>query len=68
MESLGGKLKYMINYALYLAHYDAYYHVNDDAWQCRYFSVTNNFTFSPNSFKLLPHINYCKKYSLPWMH
>ena len=24
-------LKYMINYALYLAHYDAYCHKNDDA-------------------------------------
>ena len=33
----GGKLKYIINYALYLAHYDAYFHINDDAKKCGYF-------------------------------
>ena len=26
-----GMLKYMNNYSLYLAHYDAYFHINDDA-------------------------------------
>ena len=26
----GGKLKYIINYVLYLAQYDAYFHINDD--------------------------------------
>ena len=26
-----GMLKIMINYALYLAHNDAYFHINDDA-------------------------------------
>ena len=26
-----GMLKYIINYTLYLAHYDAYFHINDDA-------------------------------------
>ena len=29
-------LKYMINYGLHLAHYDAYFHINDDAQKCRY--------------------------------
>ena len=47
-----GKLKYVINYALYSAHYDAYFHVNDDAKKCRYLRVTNNFIFYCNSFKL----------------
>ena len=27
----GGMLKYIINYALCLAHYNAYFHINDDA-------------------------------------
>ena len=27
----GGMLKYMINYAFYLAHYDAYFHMNNGA-------------------------------------
>ena len=49
----GGMLKYIINYALYLAHYDAYFHINDDAKNCRHLSVTNNFIFCHNSFKLL---------------
>ena len=31
-----GMLKFMINYALYLAPYDAYFHINDDAKNCRY--------------------------------
>ena len=26
----------MINYALYLAHYDAYFRINDDAKKCKY--------------------------------
>ena len=47
-------LKYIINYALYLAHYDAYFQINDDAKKCRY-SVTNNFILSYISFKLLSH-------------
>ena len=50
-----GMLKYKINYALYLAHYDAYFHINDDAKKCRYLSVTNNYIFSYISFKLLSH-------------
>ena len=29
-------LKYMIDYALYLARYDAYFHINDVAKMCRY--------------------------------
>ena len=51
----GGMLKYTINYAFYLARYDAYFHINDDATKCRYRSVTNNFIFSHNLFKLLSH-------------
>ena len=31
-----GMLKYMINYALCLAHYDAYFHKNGGAKKCRY--------------------------------
>ena len=48
-------LKYIINYALYLAHYDSYFQTNDDAKKCRYLSVANNFIFSHISFKLLSH-------------
>ena len=44
----GGMLNYIINYAFYLARYDAYFHINDDARKCRYLSVTNNFIFSHN--------------------
>ena len=51
----GGKLKYIFNYALSLAHYGAYFHLNDDSKKCSYFSVTNIFIFSNNSFKLLSH-------------
>ena len=39
----GGKLKYIINSGLYLAHYDEYFLINDDAKKCKYLSVTNNF-------------------------
>ena len=53
MEGLLRNVKYIINYALYLAHSDAYFHINDDAEKCRYLSVTNDFIFSHNSFKLL---------------
>ena len=49
----GGMLKYIINYVLCLAHYDAYFQINGDAKKCRYLSVTNNFIFSYISFKLL---------------
>ena len=35
------------------AHYDAYFHINDDAKECRYFSFTKKFILSHNSFKLL---------------
>ena len=48
----GGMLKYIIYYALYLAHFDAYFHINDDAKKYRYLSVINSFIFSHNSFKL----------------
>ena len=58
-----GMLKYIIKYAWYLAHLDACFHINDDAKKCRYLSVTNNFIFFHNSFKLLS-----QKYALPWIH
>ena len=48
MKIYGEMLEYIINYALHLAHYDAYFHVNDDAKRCRYLGVTNNFIFSGN--------------------
>ena len=49
-------IKYPINYTLYLVHYDAYFHINDDAKKCRYLSVTNKFIiFTHNLFKLLPY-------------
>ena len=51
----GGMLKYIINCAFYLARYDAYFHINGDAKKCRYLSVTYNFIFSHNLFKLLSH-------------
>ena len=51
----GGMLKYIINYALYLAHSDAYFHINDDAKKCRYLSVKNNYILSHNTFNLLSH-------------
>ena len=58
---------YIINYALHLAHYRAYFHINDDAKKCRYLSVTNNFIFPHNLFKWLSYED-CKKYALPWIH
>ena len=45
--------KYIIDYALHLAQYDAHFHNNDDAKKCRYSTDTNNFIFSHTSFKLL---------------
>ena len=38
-----------------LAHYDAYFHINDDAKKYRYLCVTNNLIFSLYSFNLLSH-------------
>ena len=49
----GEMLKYIINYALHLTHSMAYFHINDDTKKCRYLSVTNNFIFPHNPFKLL---------------
>ena len=54
----GRMLKYIINYALYLADYDAYFQINDDAKKCRYLNVTNNFIFL--IFHLnCSHMKYC---------
>ena len=39
-------LKYKINNSLCLVHYDAFFHINDDAKKYRYLSVKNNFIFS----------------------
>ena len=50
LKNCGGRLIYIINYALCLAHYDAYFNINDYAETCRYFSVTSKFIFSNNSF------------------
>ena len=50
----GEMSKYIINRALILAHYGAYFHINDAAKTCRYSSVTNNIFFH-DSFKLLSH-------------
>ena len=55
MKVYGGMLKYIINYALYLAHYDTYFQINDDAKKCRYLSVTNFIYFCHISLKLLLH-------------
>ena len=64
MGGLWGNIE-IYNYALYFAHYYACLHKHDDAKKCRYLSVTNNFVFSYNSFKLFSHY---KKYALPWIH
>ena len=52
-----GMLKYIISYAFYLARYDAYFHINDDAKKCRYLSVTNTVIVCSLIilFKLLSH-------------
>ena len=49
----GIMVKYIFNYALYLAHNDAYFHINDDAKKW-YLSDTNDFISSHNAFILLP--------------
>ena len=48
-------IKYIIIYTLYLAHYDVYFHINDDAIKCKYLSVTNKYILFHNSFKLQPY-------------
>ena len=62
-----GMLKYITDYVLYLAHYDAYFLINDDVQKCRYRSVTNNYIFSHNSLNCY-HLKYCKKYVMSWKH
>ena len=57
------RLKYMINYVLYLTHYDAYFHINDDAKKCRYLVSQIFFILFYNSFNLLPH-KVLKSYAL----
>ena len=67
MKGLCGMLKYIMNYGLYLAHYDAYFHINDDAKWCRYLIVTNIF-YSLIIHLNCSHIKYCKKSALPLIH
>ena len=62
-----GMLQYMTDYALYLALYDAYFHINDNAKKCRYF-VSQIVLYSFILHLNCSHIKYCKKYSLPWIH
>ena len=62
-----GMLQYMINYALYLAHYDAYFHINDDARKRRYL-VSQMLLYSLIIYLNCSHIKYNKKYALPWIH
>ena len=51
-----GMLKHILNKGLYLAHYDEYFHINDDAKKCKYLSVQITlYSFFHNSFKLLSH-------------
>ena len=58
-------MKYIINYTLYLALYDAYFHINDDAKKCRYLSVTNESLYSFIIHLNCSHMKHCKKYALP---
>ena len=67
MEGLRGTLKYIINYALYFAHYDAYFLINGHTKKCRYRNVTNNFIFSYKSLNC-SHLKFCKKYAMSWKH
>ena len=60
-------LKYMIYFALYLAHHDAYYHINDDAKTFRYL-VSQIILYSFIVHLNCSDIKYCKKYALPWIH
>ena len=62
-----GMLKYMINYALYLAHDDAYFHINDDAKKYRYF-VSQIILYSVIIHLNCSNIKYCRMYALPWIH
>ena len=59
-----GMLQYMINFALYLAHYDAYFHINDDARKRRYL-VSQILLYSFTIYLSCSHIKYIKKYALP---
>ena len=63
-----GMLKYIINYALYLAHYDAYFRINDDAKKCRYLSVTNIFIYYLKIHLICSYVKYRRKPALPWIH
>ena len=61
-------IKYMINYTLYLVHFDAYFHINDDAKMCSCLIVINKFIFSLIIYLNCCHMKHCKKYALPWIH
>ena len=51
----GGTLKYIIHYDLYLAHYDPYFYINDDAKMFRYLSVERILHSLIIHFNLLSH-------------
>ena len=38
-------LKFIINLGLYLAYYDEYFQIDDDAKKCTYLSVTNDYIY-----------------------
>ena len=61
-----GMLKYIIKYALYLAHYNVHFHINDDVKERRHL-VSQIILYSCIIHLDYSHIKYCKKYALPWM-
>ena len=67
MEGLWGNAKIYDYLGLYLAHYGEYFHINGDAKKYKYLSVTNNYIFFHNSFKLFSN-EYYKKNALPWIY
>ena len=55
-------IQYIINDTLYLAHYDVYFHINDDAKKYRYLSVTNKSLYPFRIPLNCSHMKHCKKY------
>ena len=60
LKVYSGMLKYTINYALYLAHYDAYFHVMMTLKSVDIF-VSQIILYSSIIHLNCPHIKYCKK-------
>ena len=63
----GGMLKYINKYALYLAHYDAYFHINGDSSSVNIL-VSQIILYSLIIYLNCFHQKYYKKYALPWIH